>query len=190
MISFTWCDWTWKSTIIKEFLSSYSWGNYTYIHYYHLAPKKSEAQKSSIKPVKVKNNNWVALKEIIYSFIFLLYLIFVVYIKRDRIILDRTFFDVKIDSESRLKSKIVFYWFGLIDTIFKVIFLNQLHILLTTNDFKTNLSRKDDETPKSMKYKFKQYENIKKKRYFIINTEENSIKQSIWKIKKLLSPES
>lgn len=185
MISFTWCDWTWKSTIIKKILNLKSWAKYKYIHYYHLVQNKTSTKASKTKTKRKNNNTITLIKELIYSIVFLLYLIFLVYVKREKIILDRTFFDVKVDTQSRLKSKIALHWFWIIDTIFILIFKKQLHILLTTNSFKTNLSRKNDETSESMKYKFKQYKKIRQQKYYIINTENNTIQQSLWTIEKL-----
>ena len=90
MITFTWCDWSGKSSIIKELQKSTPYNTMLYTHYYSLVPmrpklkKLNHAEVNIAKPVKW-SMIWV-LKEIVYSIVFFFYILFIYHIKKRKLI--------------------------------------------------------------------------------------------------------
>lgn len=183
MITFTWCDWSWKSTIIWELKKDKKYINMYSLHYYSLIASGKKERKISVTNIKKKNNRFISIfKELLYSNIFFIYIIYIYYAKKKRIFLDRTFQDVYIDLKIKNWNNIFLKWFMVLNKLFLILFKDEQHILLTTNSYKTNFLRKKDELEQIFKEKYLEYERINKSYYKVINTEEYSIKEIVWKI--------
>lgn len=191
MISFSWCDWSWKSSLIDSLLKLQKYNHFTVFHYYDLVKKlewtKDSGSWESKKAKKWKTSFITITKEYIYAIILFLYLVYWTKVKGRYILLDRTYIDVYIDLTCKSPKHLHLYTkgFKIIDKIFLKIYKRELHFFLETDSYKTNFKRKPDESNDIYRDKFRLYSKIPKNNHIIINTEKNSIKESIWKIKSL-----